>query len=159
MGIMGHPMRLLLVLCGVLLIAGCVFVPAPMVPVSLASYPHYIQGTINKEQIKELILEGAKFAGWVTRDLGNKNILATYSIRNHTVTVNINYTEEAYTVIYQSSTLMKMACTYWDNNNGKYRVSGENNCPYNQPPEYIHVNYKVWVDSLVASIERAFETK
>jgi len=149
-------MRNLIVISGVLLIASCASLPTVLV--SQTNYPHRIQGTFNKEQIKELILEGAKYAGWVTQDQENDNILATYQIRVHTVNVNINYTEEAYTVIYQSSTLMKMACTYLDNNNAKYRVSGENNCPDNQPPVYIHENYKVWVDSLVASINRSLET-
>jgi hypothetical protein len=149
-------MRSLLVLSWVLLIAGC---SVPMIAVYQTNYPHRIQGPINEEVVNESILEGAKYAGWRAKNQGDSNILATYDIRVHTVVVNINYTIESYSVTYQSSTSMKMTCTQWENNNRKYRVSGENNCPNNQPPVSIHENYKVWVDSLVASINRSLETR
>jgi len=155
-------LRILLILSGVLLIAGCAsgrIGSMQMIGVYQTNYPHRIQGTIDKEQVRESILEGAKYAGWVVQDQGNDNIFATYDIRAHTVNVNINYREEAYGITYESSTSMKMACTHDEYYSGKYRVSGEKNCPENQPPVFIHENYKIWVDSLVASINRSLETR
>ena len=136
--------------------AGC---STPMVYLYNVGNYQTIDRALSNEQIKESIIEGASNAGWVTQDLGNNNILATYHIRVHTITVNISYTESAYIASYKSSTSMKIACTTTDYSNGKYRVSGKNNCSENQPPKAIHGNYKTWVESLVASIERSLETK
>jgi len=149
-------MRILIVLSGILLIASCVSVP--MVTLHDVKDSHLYKKTLSNEQIKESIVEGAEYAGWVTQDLGNNNILATYRIRAHTVTVKIYYTQKAFTALYESSDLMKIACTRWEYKKGKYRVSGKDNCPGNQSPAYIHVNYKSWVESLVKSIERSLET-
>ena len=150
-------MRSLLIISVAILVTSCTSVP--MIAVYQTNYPHRIQDGVSEERVKESIIEGAKYAGWETRYQASNNILATYKIRVHTVVVSISYTIESYSVTYQSSTSMKMACTQWENNNKKYRISGERNCPDNLPPVSIHGNYKVCVDSLVASINRSLETR
>jgi hypothetical protein len=120
---------------------------------------HIYKRTFSNEQIKESIIEGSRYAGWETQDQGNNNILATYRIRVHIVTVNIYYTEIEFTALYKSSTLMKMACTQRDYYNRWYLESGKSNCVGNRRPVYIQKNYKVWVESLVASIKSSLETR
>ncbi len=147
-------MRILSILCGILLIAGC---SVPMVSLYRTGYISRIEvsDVFNKEQVREAILNGAKSAGWETQIQGDNNILATYHIRVHTLTVNISYTDEAFNIEYESSTSMKMACSHDDYINGHYKESGKDKCPQDMPPDYIHINFKTWVDSLRHSIERS----
>ena len=143
-------MRIVLVICGVLIIAGC---SGRMVELSETDYLHFIDGTINKEQVRDSILEGAKYAGWEAKDQGNSTILAIYQIRIHTVHVNIYYSDQLYRTSYKTSIAMKMNCSAGEKGKGKYIVSGIENCPGDRPPHYINANYKTWIDSLVAAIE------
>ncbi len=154
---MSFSSRLLILLFGAVIVAGCAGT-VPMIALFEVKSSHVLKKSLSDEQIKESIIEGATNAGWVTQDIGNNNILATYRIRAHTVTVKIYYTQETFTAFYESSYLMKIACTRWEQRNDKYRVSGENSCPGNQPPTGIDVNYKTWVESLVASIKRSLAT-
>ena len=149
-------MRILLTLCGILIIAGC---SGSMVSLWETELNHPVQDTNSREQVRESILEGAKNAGWETADLSDTTILATYQIKIHTVHVSIYYSEKYYRPKYKSSIAMKMYCTEWEKNKRKYLVSGIKNCPGDRPPYYINANYKIWIDSLVAAIENSLSTK
>jgi len=149
-------MRIVLAICGVLIIAGC---SGRMVELSETENLHFIQGEISKEQVRESILEGAKFAGWETKVEVDSEILASYHIRIHSVYVRIYYTELAYRISYETSIAMKMNCSAREKDKGKYIVSGEKICPENLAPHRINANYKTWIDSLVATIEISLSTK
>ena len=112
--------------------------------------------SLTEEQIKESIIEGAVTAGWKPEDLGDNMILATYRIRKHTVQVIISYSDFSYKVRYKSSIGMKMYCFKRDRDKKRnQKLSGLENCPYDQAPQYIHRNYDTWISSLISEIENS----
>ena len=115
---------------------------------------HTIGRSLSNEKIHEAILDGAQLAGWNAKTLPSGRIRATYHVRNHTVHVEVFYTDAWYKITYQSSNGMKMFCTTSDRDKLKgVKVSGRDSCPGNGAPMYIHGNYKKWVDSLSMSIQ------
>ena len=107
-----------------------------------------------KSQVKQAILEGATAAGWRAREVGDDKIHLTYSVRTHTVTEEVFYTETSYRYTYESSRNMKMFCTKQDKlSNKNLKISGQQECPYDRDPRYLHPNYKKWVDALNTSIQ------
>lgn len=144
---------LLAILAMAVVVAGC----SPfMVKVREVDTTHDISGALTKDQVREAIMEGAKAAGWRSKNLGGNKILASYTYTQHTVHVEIDYTESSYVTRYRSSVQMKMFCTEEDQK--QYRamvVSGRHTCPGNSPPAYIHKSYKEWTDNLNRSIQFA----
>jgi hypothetical protein len=138
------------------LVAGC----ATMVAVKDVNETHNIEKQLTKEQVKESILEAAKYARWRVQDLGSGTILATYNVRVHTVEVRIAYTESSYSLYYKSSNEMKMYCTKkdFDKKKGKV-VSGIQACPGDMPPYAIHGAYQTWVDDLNHDIQTSLASK
>ncbi len=150
-------LRFLIVLLAIPLIASCL---GSMVVVSRVDGTQVFDRTLTKEQVKEAIIEGAEKAGWRAKDLGNNEILVTYSIRMHTVHVNIPYTVSYFSINYSSSNGMKMFCTIKDKEKTHdLKVSGRETCPLGSNPLYIHGNYKKWVDALNVSIQREIAAK
>jgi hypothetical protein len=141
----------------VLLIAGCA---RPMVALKDVNETHNIDKPLTKEQVKESILEAAKYAQWRIQDLGSGTMLATYQIRVHTVKVRIAYTESSYSLYYKSSNEMKIYCTKkdFDEKKGKV-VSGIQDCPDDMPPYAIHGAYQTWVDDLNLDIQTSLASK
>lgn len=137
----------------VLLISAC----APfMVPVREVDTTHDVYGAPTKEQVREAIMEGAKDAGWRVKDWGDDKLLASYTYGQHTINLEIDYSDSFYVTRYHSSNRMKMFCTEQDKK--AYRgmvVSGQHACPGDRPPAYIHKSYKEWTDSLNRSIQFA----
>jgi hypothetical protein len=147
--------RTLMLLYGVLLVAGCASGGSEGALVGLYEVDdsRIIDGTLTISQIKESILQGAKSVGWEAKDQGNDRILAIFHIRTHTIYINIDYSESLYSTRYRSSIGMKMACSRWENKKFKFKVSGIENCPYDAAPFTIHANYKIWIDRLNAAIQ------
>ena len=148
--------RLIILVYVVLLVSGCT---GGMIKISETEQPHPIPDGISEEKLKASILEGAKNADWVAEDQGFISILATYQIRIHTVRVGIYYSDKSYRTLFESSDTMKVYCTERDRRNRKHVLSGKAICPSNLVPLYINKNYKVWVDRLVASIDRSLAVK
>jgi hypothetical protein len=121
---------------------------------------HLIHKSLTKEQVKEAIIDGAETAGWLTKDIRDGRILATYHVRNHTVHVRIDYINSEYSTSYSSSGGMKVFCSVRDKKTHqlKVTVSGKDRCRTGGPA-YIHGNYKVWVDALNVSIQREIAAK
>jgi hypothetical protein len=151
-----NSIRLLKIFFIASLVAGC----ATMVAVKDVNETHNIVKPLTKEQVKESILEGAKYANWRVQDLGSDTMLATYQIRVHTVKVRIAYTESSYSLHYKSSNEMKMYCTKndFDKKKGKV-VSGIQTCPGDMPPYAIHEAYQTWVDDLNLDIQTSLASK
>ncbi len=76
---MKNSIRLLKIFFVVLLFAGCA---RPMVALDDVNENHTISKPLTKDQMKESILEGAKYAGWKVRDLDPNTVRATYQIRD-----------------------------------------------------------------------------
>jgi hypothetical protein len=141
----------------VLFIAGCAI---PMVALKDVDETHIIDKPLTKEQVRESILEGAKYANWRIQDLSSSTMLATYKIRTHTVNVRIAYTESSYSLYYKSSNEMKMYCTKKDFDKKKAKVvSGIYHCPGGMPPYAIHGAYQTWVDDLNLDIQTSLASK
>ena len=154
---MKNSIRLLKIFFIVLLVAGCAI---PMVSLKDVNETHFIDKPLTTEQVKESILEGAKYANWKVQDLGSGTMLATYQIRVHIVKVRIAYTESSYNLYYKSSNEMKMYCTKqdFDKKVGKV-VSGIQDCPDGMPPYAIHEAYQTWVDELNLDIQTSLASK
>jgi len=149
---MRYPCRLLIILFGVLLIAGC---SGGMVALHDVNEYRQIDKPLSKDQVKDSIIEGATNAGWKVEDL-EFYIRATYQIRIHTVQVIIRYNDSYFRPEYESSIAMKMRCSKKDKS---YIVSGNKDCPGSRLPYSINANYKIWIDSLIAAIESSLATK
>jgi hypothetical protein len=140
-----------------MLVAGCA---TPMVALMDIDETHAIDKPLTKEQVKDSIIEGAKFANWQVKDLNSGTMLATYKIRTHTVNVRIAYTKSSYSLYYKSSNEMKMYCSREDYVKKKEKVvSGIQDCPGGMPPYAIHGAYQTWVDDLNLSIQNSLATK
>ena len=125
-----------------------------MVKIMNVDDAHRFDKSLTKSQVREAIIEGAELAGWRAKDLGNDEILTTYSIRVHTVHIAITYGDSFYVTRYSSSNGMKMFCSQRDMDKTRdLKVSGAEQCPGNRPPLYIHGNYKKWMDALNTSIQ------
>ena len=132
-----------------LLIAACA---TSMVRVVDFEDVHIIHKRLTEEQVKEAIVEGAAASGWLTKDMGNGRILATYHVRTHTVHVRIDYRNSNYSTGYSSSNGMKMFCSERDKKTHQLKVTGRDKCRTGGPA-YIHGNYKKWMDALNAAIQ------
>jgi hypothetical protein len=148
--------RCMPVLAGVLLLAGC---GGKYVGLWETEQNHLVGGTITAEEVRDSILEAARNTGWKARELSEFRIEATKKIRVHTITLNIPYTDRQYMTRYGSSIGMKIQCSTYDVQKKKHQVSGLEDCPGDRPPINIHSAYKVWVDELVAEIERLLASK
>ena len=104
-------LRLMFVTLVVLFVAGCA---RTMVPIYEVDDTYIIGRSLADEQIKEAILEGAQTAGWNAKVLPDEIILAIYRLRNHTVHVEIFYTDKYYALTYKSSSGMKVYCNARD---------------------------------------------
>ena len=132
-----------------LLIAACA---TSMVRVVDFEDVHIIHKRLTEEQVKEAIVEGAAASGWLTKDMGDGRILATYHVRTHTVHVRIDYRNSNYSTGYSSSNGMKMFCSERDKKTHQLKVTGRDKCRTGGPA-YIRGNYKKWMDALNAAIQ------
>ena len=90
------------------------------------------------DSVKQIITTGAG-AGkrvWTVSSLEGNRLLATYNVRTHSISVNISYTDKAYSIKYANSVNMK------------YEVLNG--------VKVIHPFYNRWVDELMSSIATEF---
>lgn len=145
--------RRMLIVVAAVSFAACAQRPAHWVRLHDVDKVHSIDENLTKKQITRAILEGAEDAGWRAKDLGGGRVLATYSVRVHTVHVEITIGDDTYDTRYQSSIGMKVYCS-WDDKQKRsnIKVTGRDSCPNQADPAFIHYGYKRWVDSLNNSI-------
>ena len=145
--------NLVLILSVSFLTGGCANL---MVELHESEGTYTFENGLTKSQVKGAVLEGAESAGWRVKDVGDDKIYLTYSVRAHTVTEEIFYTETYYRYTYESSSNMKMFCTEQDKlDNDNLKISGQQECPYGRDPRYVHPNYKKWIDSLNTTIQNS----
>lgn len=147
-----HALRNLVGIVAALWLTGC----SQMIPITQVSDMGTIERSLTKDQVADAIEEGARNAGWTAKNIGNDQIAATYRIRAHTVTVTIDYSEDLYRIHYKSSLGMKVQCSEEDWRAAKnIIVTGRQACPGFQTPQYIHENYRQWIEYLKASIDHS----
>lgn len=143
----------ILILAAAISFAACAQRSAHWVRLYDVDTVHSIDKHLTKEQITGAVLKGAENAGWRAKDLGDGRILATYSVRVHTVHVEITIDDAAYDTRYRSSTGMKVYCSWEDKQKRRnIKITGRDECPGQVDPAFIHYGYKQWVDSLNNSI-------
>jgi hypothetical protein len=127
-----------------------------MVPIDGVSGSGTVDRALTMGQLREAIEDGAQNAGWTTKEKGDGKIIASYRIRQHSVIVMINYSEDGYDIDYKSSMEMKVQCTDSDYKNSKnIIVTGRQSCPGFADPKYIHGNYQKWITRLKGSIDHS----
>jgi hypothetical protein len=89
---------------------------SPQVP--LQSLDQSAEEGLSQQEVKEAIHKGAKTATWTTEDKGPGKILAVYSVTEHTIAVNITYTEKSYSINYAYSINVHVHCTEEDKAKG-----------------------------------------
>ena len=149
---MTHFVRALVWFSAALLLIGC----SSMVAIDDVPASGTINRDLTKEQIGKAIEDGAFNAGWIPKDIGNDQIMASYRVRSHSVLVMIEYSEDIYNIRYSSSREMKVQCTEADHKAApNIIVTGRQSCPGLQKPLYIHANYGPWIANLKHSIDQA----
>lgn len=120
---------------------------------------HFVDADLTKAQITKAVIEGAEAAGWRVKDLGNDTVRAVYIVRVHTVQIEIDVSDRVYMTRYVSSNNMKSFCSEADKRRLRnMKITGQQGCPNQSDPLYIHYGYKQWMDSLNASIRQSLAT-
>lgn len=117
-----------------------------------------VGSSLTQEEVRQAIITGAATAGWQTQDAAPGSILATYTIRVHTVVVDINYSPNSYSINYDRSDQMKVHCTEEEKTKSRIKITSAEVCPDGATPLYIHRNYQAWIDQLDAAIAQALSS-
>ena len=86
-------------------------------------------GKLSANQVADAIVRGGSSIGWNMSKVSPGLVTATWTARDHSVTVDIPYTAQAYTIKYNSST------NFLDDGTGQ-----------------IHRNYPRWIERLNRNI-------
>jgi hypothetical protein len=145
-------LRLVAISVSILFIAGCVSI------IPLKNIDDQVIGNeLSEQQVKEAINRGVESAGWSIESEAPGNILATYTIRIHTIAVNIRYTEKEYNINYAYSKNMKINCTD-DRAKGIILSKWPEESCGGAHPQLIHAAYEKWVKELKSEIDAALSS-
>ncbi len=141
-----------------LAVLACVVLARPAIARDLAPVINYdniavVAGagkTLTVERVKQAIQTGATARGWSIAQAADGKMVATLIVHSkHSVSVEIGYTADRYSLHYKDSLNMKFASTAPSRKNGVGpAVPTEEN---GQP--VIHPNYNKWVLQLRESIQ------
>ncbi|MEE8327821.1 MAG: hypothetical protein V3R32_03400 [Nitrosomonadaceae bacterium] len=145
-------LRLVTISVSILFITGCVSI----IPLDNID-DHTIVQELSEQQVKEAVHTGIETAGWTVENEAAGKILATYTVRVHTIAVNIRYTEKNYSINYAYSINMKVHCT--DKHQGEIFLTNwpEVTCD-GARPAHIHSAYNEWVENLNSEINTALSS-
>ena len=145
-------LRLVAISVSILFITGCVSI----IPLDNID-DHTIVQELSEQQVKEAVHTGIEAAGWTVENEAAGKILATYTVRVHTIAVNIRYTEKNYSINYAYSINMKVHCT--DKHQGEIFLTNwpEVTCD-GARPALIHKAYNEWVENLNSEINMALSS-
>ena len=150
-------LRLIAISVSILFIVGCVSI----IPLRNIN-DKVIEQNLIEEQVKEAIHSGIESAGWTIEKEEPGKILASYSVRVHTVAVNIKYTKNSYSINYAYSNNMKAYCSdkiqTSDWQEAEKQVITKSNFVIcgGADPQLIHAAYEKWVDNLISEIDATF---
>ena len=146
-------LRLIAISVSILFIVGCVSI----IPLRNTN-DKVIEKNLIEEQVKEAIHSGIESAGWTIEKEEPGKILASYSVRVHTVAVNIKYTKNSYSINYAYSNNMKAYCSdkiqTSDWKEAEKQVITKSNFVIcgGAHPQLIHKAYEKWVQKLKSEI-------
>ncbi len=141
---------------------GCKSVNGPD-PIAMVKYDNVpiVTGsgkTLPLRDVRKVIVDSATESGWKVSDGQSGKVLATYEYKNkHFATVQIEYTQQNFSIAYESS------------KNLKYRISNQYESyepvqtgaaiTYPKGTPLIHGVYNNWVKSLKERIQSSFASK
>ena len=135
-----------------LFLVGC---GGTMAPIADIHDEHPNRG-LTLEQTTKAIKLGAATAGWNIEPISDNQIRAIYRIRQHQVTVMIDYSTDSYTIRYANSVHMKVKCGKEnDPTKAPTVTAGDHPCPGGVAPTFIHPKYNEWVQKLNNGIKGA----
>ena len=144
-------LRLIVISASIMFITGCVsFNPLKNIN------DQAIERKLSEEQIKEAIHSGIEAAGWTIEKEEPGKILASYSVRVHTVAVNIKYTKNSYSINYAYSNNMKIHCSDKEKAKGVMITKWPEESCGGADPQLIHAAYEKWVGNLISEIDATF---
>jgi len=146
-------LRLVAISVSILFITGCVSI----IPLDNID-DHTIVQELSEQQVKEAVHTGIGAAGWTVENEAAGKILATYTIRSHTIAVNIRYTEKNYSINYAYSINMKVHCTENDKAKGVMLTKWPEQICGGARPALIHRAYNEWVENLNSEINTALSS-
>ena len=144
-------LRLIAISVSILFIVGCVSV----IPLRNIN-DKVIEKNLIEKQVKEAIHSGIESAGWTIEKEEPGKILASYSVRVHTVAVNIRYTKSDYSINYAYSNNMKIHCSDKEKAKGVVITNWPEESCGGADPQLIHAAYEKWVDNLISEIDATF---
>ena len=144
-------LRLIVISASIMFITGCVsFNPLKNIN------DQAIERKLSEEQVKEAIHSGIESAGWTIEKEEPGKILASYSVRVHTVAVNIRYTKSDYSINYAYSNNMKIHCSDKEKAKGVTITNWPEESCDGADPQLIHAAYEKWVGNLISEIDATF---
>lgn len=109
-------MRILHLTLAALLSLGALQAQAQRLPVPIVNHENVVVAAASGKQltaadVRKAILVAAEATGrkWSVAEAGPGRLIATYHVRTHTVSAEIQYTDSRFSVVYSSSTNMKYA--------------------------------------------------
>ena len=144
-------LRLIVISASIMFITGCVSF-SPLKNIN----DQAIERKLSEEQVKEAIHSGIEAAGWTIEKEEPGKILASYSVRVHTVAVNIRYTKSDYSINYAYSNNMKIHCSDKEKEKGVMITKWPEESCGGADPKLIHAAYQKWVDNLISEIDATF---
>ena len=144
-------LRLIVISASIMFITGCVSF-SPLKNIN----DQAIERKLSEEQVKEAIHSGIEAAGWTIEKEEPGKILASYSVRVHTVAVNISYTKSDYSINYAYSNNMKIHCSDKEKAKGVMITKWPEESCGGADPQLIHAAYEKWVGNLISEIDATF---
>ncbi|RCK51674.1 hypothetical protein TH25_08260 [Thalassospira profundimaris] len=109
-----------------LLVVACT---APIMQVESQPFPDDTQ-KLTMDQLQDAIIKAASSREWTVKKISTGKLMATYAPRDHVAKVEIDFSQQEFSILYVDSTNLK--------------YSGGT----------IHKNYNRWVNNLKVDIER-----
>lgn len=115
--------------------------PVPIVNFDNVTFTTATGKKLDENQIQQAVIRAATQHQWTTTPAGENKLIASLNVRGkHTITVDISWTADTYSIRYKSSVNMDFA------------EQGKGAAP--QPGPVIHPFYNKWVGSLRDGITR-----
>ncbi|PKR53121.1 hypothetical protein [Thalassospira marina] len=107
---------------------------APIMQVESQPFPDETQN-LSMDQLQDAIIKAASSREWTVKKLSTGKLMATYARRDHLAKVEIDFSQQEFSILYVDSTNLKY-------NGGT-----------------IHKNYNRWVNNLKVDIQREVAAK
>lgn len=154
--------KICLILLLSLTILGCKSVNGPD-PVAMVKYDNVpiVTGsgkTLPLREVRKVVADSATASGWKVSDGQTGPVEATYEYKNkHFATVQIDYTQQSFSIVYQSSKNLKYRISEQYESYEPVQAGASKIYPKGTP--LIHGIYNTWIKTLKDKIQSGFEVK